>query len=103
MSLVYLCVFLLVCICILGFMYVRRHEQFEIRCGAILNKTYYYYYIKTRVPAPRFLFLHILSSDEYNNMHVDDLLPANLCSVTLSDPEQCSQFERFHLRHVQNW
>ena len=46
MSLVYLCVFLLVCICILGFLiYVKRHEQFaQIGCGAILNKIYYYYY-----------------------------------------------------------
>ena len=25
-------------------MYVKRHEQFEIGCGAILNKIYYYYY-----------------------------------------------------------
>ena len=24
-------------------MYVKRHEQFEIGCGAILNKIYYYY------------------------------------------------------------
>ena len=24
--------------------YVKRHEQFEIGCGAILNKIYYYYY-----------------------------------------------------------
>ena len=23
-------------------MYVKRHEQFEIGCGVILNKTYYY-------------------------------------------------------------
>ena len=23
-------------------MYVKRHEQFEIKCGAILNKIYYY-------------------------------------------------------------
>ena len=23
-------------------MYVKRHEQFEIVCGAILNKIYYY-------------------------------------------------------------
>ena len=41
MLLVYLYIFLLVCICIL--MYVKRHEQFEIGCGAILNKIYYYY------------------------------------------------------------
>ena len=25
-------------------MYVKRHEQSEIGCGAILNKIYYYYY-----------------------------------------------------------
>ena len=25
-------------------MYVKRHEQFEIGCGAILNKIYYFYY-----------------------------------------------------------
>ena len=25
-------------------MYVKRHEQFDIGCGAILNKIYYYYY-----------------------------------------------------------
>ena len=25
-------------------MYVKRHEQFEIGCGAILDKIYYYYY-----------------------------------------------------------
>ena len=25
-------------------MYVKRHEQFEIGCGAILNKIYYYNY-----------------------------------------------------------
>ena len=24
-------------------MYVKRHEQFEIGCGAILNNIYYYY------------------------------------------------------------
>ena len=24
-------------------MYVKRHEQFEIGCGALLNKIYYYY------------------------------------------------------------
>ena len=39
MSLVYLCHFLLLCINI--FMYVKRHEQSEIGCGAILNKIYY--------------------------------------------------------------
>ena len=24
-------------------MYVKRHEHFEIGCGAVLNKIYYYY------------------------------------------------------------
>ena len=27
-------------------MYVKRHEQFEIGCGAVLNKIYYYIIIK---------------------------------------------------------
>ena len=31
-------------------MYVKRHEQFEIGCGAILNKIYYYYYCKRTCP-----------------------------------------------------
>ena len=26
-------------------MYVKRYEQFEIGCGAILNKIYYYYVV----------------------------------------------------------
>ena len=42
MSQVYSCVFLLVCISIL--MYVKHHEQFEIGCGAMLNKICHYYY-----------------------------------------------------------
>ena len=25
-------------------LYVKRHEQFEIGCGAISNEIYYYYY-----------------------------------------------------------
>ena len=29
-------------------MYVKRHERFEIGCGAILNKIYYYYVISAR-------------------------------------------------------
>ena len=37
-------------------MYVKRHEQFEIGCRAILNKIhYYYYYFGTSVTAKRAL------------------------------------------------
>ena len=35
-------------------------------------------------------------------MHVEGLLSANLCLVTLLSSEQCSQFERFRLQHVWN-
>ena len=39
MSLVYLCVFSsVVYLYIMILMYVKHHEQFEIGCGAILNK-----------------------------------------------------------------
>ena len=34
-------------------------------------------------------------------MHVEGLPPASSCLVTLLSLEQCSQFERFHLQHVQ--
>ena len=34
-------------------------------------------------------------------MHVEGLLPANLCLVNLLSLEQCSQLERFRLQHVQ--
>ena len=34
-------------------------------------------------------------------MHVESLQPANLCLVTLLSSEQCSQFERVRLQHVQ--
>ena len=45
MSLVYLRVFSSgVYLYLSILMYVKRHEQFEIGCGAILNKIYYYYY-----------------------------------------------------------
>ena len=32
--------------------------------------------------------------------HVEGLLPANLCLVTLLSSKQCLQFERFRLQHV---
>ena len=47
-------------------MYVKRHEQFEIGCGAILNKIYYYYY--------------------YYHRHLTDL--SMLCHVSVS----CAEF-----------
>ena len=34
-------------------------------------------------------------------MHVEGLMPANLCLVTLLSLGQCSLFERFHLQHVE--
>ena len=34
-------------------------------------------------------------------MHVEGLLPASLCLVTLLISQQCSQFERFHLQPAQ--
>ena len=34
-------------------------------------------------------------------MNVEGLLPANLCLGDLLSSEQCSQFERFRLQHVQ--
>ena len=46
------------------------------------------------------MFNLILCSDDYN-VHVEGLLPANLCLVTLLSLEQCSVFQKFHLQHVQ--
>ena len=34
-------------------------------------------------------------------MHIKGSLPAILCLVTLLSSEQCLQFERFRLQHVQ--
>ena len=49
MLLVYLCVFSSgVYLYFSILMYVKCHEQFEIGCGAILNKIYYYYYYITK-------------------------------------------------------
>ena len=35
------------------------------------------------------------------NVHVEGLLPAHLCVVTLLSSEHCWQFERVRLQHVQ--
>ena len=44
MLLVYLCFSFGVYLYFRILMYVKRHEQFEIGYGAILNQIYYYYY-----------------------------------------------------------
>ena len=41
----------------------------------------------------------ILRSYNYN-MHVEGLLPANLCLVSLGSSEQCSQFEGVCLKYA---
>ena len=43
--------------------------------------------------------LYLLRSYDYN-MHVEGLLLANMCLVTLFSSEQCSQFEIFRLQNV---
>ena len=53
-----------------------------------------------RVPASMCFFHLTLHSCDYN-MYVEGFLPASLCLVTLFNSEPCSQFERFHLQHVQ--
>ena len=47
-----------------------------------------------------FIF-HLISPSYDYNTHVEGLLSANLCLVTLYSAEQRSQFERFRLQHVQ--
>ena len=46
MSLVYLCFSSGVYLYFRILMYVKRHEQFGIGCGAILNQMYYYYEVR---------------------------------------------------------
>ena len=47
------------------------------------------------------MFFHLILRTYDYHMHVEGLLPANLCLITLLSSEQCSQFERFCLQHVQ--
>ena len=42
-------------------MYVKRYEQFEIGCGAILNKIYYYYQSSIVLAFYLFIFIIILT------------------------------------------
>ena len=51
-------------------------------------------------PAPRLNLFHLISCSYDYNLHVEGLLSANLCLVTLLRSEKFSQFERFHLQHV---
>ena len=44
---------------------------------------------------------HLMLHSYDHNMHVVGLLSPKLCLVTLLSSEQCSQFERFRLQHVQ--
>jgi len=47
------------------------------------------------------LFLYLILCSYDYNVHVEGLPSANLHIVTLISSEQCSQFERFRLQHVQ--
>ena len=49
----------------------------------------------------RFYFFHLVLRSHDNNMHVEGLPPTNLCLVTLLRSEQCLQFERSYLQHIQ--
>ena len=58
--------------------------------------------LKQRVLALKLLgYIFFILRSYYYNMLVEGLLPANLCLVILLSLEQCSQFERFCLQHVQ--
>ena len=48
-----------------------------------------------------FILLHLILCPYDYYMHVKCLLAINFCLVTLLSSEQCSQFERFRLQHVQ--
>ena len=47
------------------------------------------------------LFIHLILRSYDYNMLVGGLRVVNLCFVTLLSSERCSQFDRFHLQHVQ--
>ena len=55
-------------------------------------------YINARMLGPRF---HLILHSYDCNMHVEGLLPANVCLVTSLTSEQCLQFERFRMQHIQ--
>ena len=47
------------------------------------------YLLNMRMPAARFHFIHLIFHSYDYNMHVEGLVPANLCLVTLLSSEQC--------------
>jgi len=57
--------------------------------------------LKESVPAPRVYLFHLMLHSYDYNIHVEILLTLSLCLFSLLSSEQCSQFERFHLQHVE--
>ena len=53
------------------------------------------------MPTPRFNLVHLTLHPYDYNTHVEGLLPSKLGLVTLFSSEQCLQFERFCLQHIQ--
>ena len=56
-------------------------------------------HFRARGQAPRFNFVYLILYSY--DLHSYGLLPPNLCLVTLLSLEQCLQFERFRLQHIQ--
>ena len=54
-----------------------------------------------QVTAAGFLLFYLILSRYDYDMHVDSLLPDQLCLAILFSSEQCLQFERVCLQHVQ--
>ena len=69
--------------------------------GEMLSNCPQSYHIKVRVSDPRLYFVHLILCCYDYNVHVEGLLPANLCSVTFLSSEQCYKFERFCLQQIQ--
>ena len=57
--------------------------------------------VKVKVAVPRFVYVSVNIVFYDYTMRVECFLLASLYLVALLNSEQCSQFERFHLRHVQ--
>ena len=62
--------------------------------------TYVCHPFKTRVQAARFYLLHLPLRYYECSMHVEGLLPTNLCFFTLLSLEQRLHFERIYMHHV---
>ena len=57
-------------------------------------------YLKGPYQRLGFIF-QLISRSCDNNVHVEGLLPTNLCLFILLSSEQCSQSERFRLQHFE--